>query len=71
VGDAPRDFLEANLANIVGIEIPVARMEGKWKMSQNRLPADRLGVVAGLADAADPHANARLAQCVQDRLPRE
>ena len=37
------------LKAIVGIEIPLRRLQGKWKMSQNRLPADRDGVVAGLA----------------------
>lgn len=34
---------------IVGIEIPISKLKGKWKMSQNRPAADRLGVAAGLA----------------------
>jgi transcriptional regulator len=34
---------------IVGLEIPITRLDGKWKMSQNRNAADRAGVVAGLA----------------------
>jgi len=40
---------------IVGIRLPIARLEGKWKMSQNRELADREGVVAGLnqRDAGD------------------
>src|SRR5947209_8638593 len=48
VDDAPAGFIAAQLQAIVGIEIPIARSEGKWKVSQNRPPADQLGVVAGL-----------------------
>jgi transcriptional regulator len=46
--DAPRDFIEATMKAIVGIEIPLASLSGKWKMSQNRGAADRAGVVQGL-----------------------
>jgi transcriptional regulator len=38
---------------IVGIEIPITRVIGKWKISQNRSPEDRRGVAAGLEDNAD------------------
>jgi transcriptional regulator len=48
VGDAPADFIAQMLGAIVGIEIPVARLQGKWKLSQNRNAADRAGVQAGL-----------------------
>jgi transcriptional regulator len=48
VSDAPDDYIERQLKGIVGIEIPVTRFEGKWKVSQNREAADRAGVVAGL-----------------------
>ncbi len=48
VDDAPADYLATMLKGIVGIEIPIARIEGKWKMSQNRSDADRAGVRAGL-----------------------
>ena len=48
VDDAPEPFIAAQLRGIVGIEIPVTRIEGKWKVSQNRPEADRAGVVAGL-----------------------
>lgn len=48
VSDAPDDFIAAQLKAIVGIEIPILSIEGKWKMSQNRLPADRQGVIDGL-----------------------
>jgi transcriptional regulator len=36
---------------IVGIEIPISRIEGKWKMSQNRPEADRAGVIAGFRES--------------------
>lgn len=48
VGDAPEDFIAAQVKGIIGIEIPILRREGKWKVSQNRPAADRAGVVAGL-----------------------
>jgi transcriptional regulator len=48
IEDAPADFFQAMMKGIVGIEIPIARLEGKWKVSQNRLPADRAGAEAGL-----------------------
>ncbi|WP_295852083.1 FMN-binding negative transcriptional regulator [uncultured Xylophilus sp.] len=54
MGDAPADYLEAQIAQIVGLEIVVERVEGKWKMSQNRTAADQQGVVDGLAGSADP-----------------
>lgn len=53
VSDAPDDFIERQLQGIVGIEIPISRLEGKWKMSQNRSAADRAGVVHGLRRAGD------------------
>lgn len=48
VSDAPDDFIAAQLKAIVGFEIPILSIEGKWKVSQNRLPADRQGVIDGL-----------------------
>jgi len=65
---APEDYLEAMLAQVVGLEIPIARLEGKWKLSQNRAPADWAGVAEGLADPADPHHNEALAVRVAERL---
>ena len=47
VGDAPEDFVAMQMRAIVGIEIPILKIEGKWKMSQNRPEADRAGVIAG------------------------
>ncbi len=51
VEDAPADFIAAQIKGIVGFTLTLTRLEGKWKMSQNRTPADRAGVVAGLSDA--------------------
>lgn len=48
VDDAPAPFVAAQLRAIVGIEIPITRIAGKWKMSQNRPEADRAGVIAGM-----------------------
>lgn len=50
VADAPADYLDKQLAAIVGIEIPIARLTGKWKVSQNRPAADRANVEAGLRE---------------------
>ena len=62
VSDAPRPFVEAQIKGIVGIEIEITRIEGKWKVSQNRPEADRRGVVEGLLerDRASDHAMAGL-----------
>lgn len=49
VSDAPPDFVQAQLRGIVGLRMPITRLEGKRKMSQNRNAADRAGVAAGLA----------------------
>jgi transcriptional regulator len=48
VDDAPVDFLHGQLSGIIGIEISLTRLEGKWKVSQNRSTTDRAGVVEGL-----------------------
>ena len=53
VEDAPASFVAAQLKGIVGIEIEIARIEGKWKVSQNRSEADRQGVAAGLRLSPD------------------
>lgn len=53
VEEAPDGFIAAQLKGIVGVRIPIARVEGKVKMSQNRPVEDRVGVAAGLADSPD------------------
>ena len=49
VTDAPADFIGTMVKSIVGIEIPITQLTGKWKVSQNRPAQDRAGVVEGLA----------------------
>ncbi|KAA2236254.1 FMN-binding negative transcriptional regulator [Salinarimonas soli] len=48
VSDAPAPFVAAQIRGIVGVEIPIRRIEGKWKVSQNRPVADRVGVAEGI-----------------------
>jgi transcriptional regulator len=55
VSDAPEPFIRAQLKGIVGVRLPVTRLEGKWKLSQNRTPEDRAGVAQGLAASPSPH----------------
>lgn len=52
VRDAPPEYIETLLKAIVGIEIPLARLQGKWKLSQNRPPADQAAVAADCAALA-------------------
>ena len=48
VTDAPGEYIDTMVGVIVGLEIPIGRLVGKWKASQNRSPQDREGVVEGL-----------------------
>ena len=48
VTDAPTDFVDTMTNAIVGIEVPIMQLAGKWKVSQNRPQKDRTGVVQGL-----------------------
>lgn len=50
VADAPEDYLAAALRGLVGLEIPIQSLVGKWKVSQNRSATDRRGVARGLAE---------------------
>jgi transcriptional regulator len=66
VSDAPEDFIAGMLRAIVGFELPIARLDGKWKMSQNRPAADRAGAVAGLTAEGGPK-QAAVAEIVAKR----
>ena len=57
VSDAPEDFIAMQMRAIVGVEIEIADLKGKWKASQNRTAADRAGVVPGLEADGDPQAS--------------
>ncbi|TKB78017.1 MAG: FMN-binding negative transcriptional regulator, partial [Mesorhizobium sp.] len=57
VTDAPAPFIQSQIKGIVGLEIAITEISGKWKVSQNRPAADRVGVAEGLesetANSAD------------------
>jgi transcriptional regulator len=65
--DAPAGYVDELLKNIVGIEMSIARLEGKWKVSQNRPAADQDGAIEGLLQQGDDlsKAMARLIRSVQ------
>jgi transcriptional regulator len=54
MADAPPAYTATQLASIVGIEIPITRLVGKTKASQNRRESDRAGAIAGLRETGDP-----------------
>ena len=54
IADAPPEFIKALLNGIIGLELPVRKIEGKWKLSQNRSQQDRQGVVEGLTQLDTP-----------------
>jgi transcriptional regulator len=60
VSDAPEPYIAAQMRAIVGVEIPIAQIEGKWKVSQNHPEANRQGVVDGLRREGGSEAMARL-----------
>ena len=70
VTDAPADFIDTMTSAIVGIEVPIAQLTGKWKVSQNRPEKDRAGVVEGLMQnrSDDAAAMAQLVQAKERRL---
>ena len=55
---------------IVGIEIPITRLVGKWKVSQNRSDSDKLGVVAGLLEKDDPQSR-NMAILVKEQVSQD
>lgn len=67
VDDAPVPYIDAQIRGIVGIEIAITEMNGKWKVSQNRSDADVEGVVEGLRSAQDEEAKA-MAALVDEKL---
>jgi transcriptional regulator len=57
VSDAPGEYIDKLINAIVGIEIPIDRLVGKWKVSQNRSAADRAGVAADVRESAAEMSN--------------
>ena len=68
VSDAPPEYIANQMRGIVGLEIEVSRVEGKWKASQNRSDEDAAGVVSGLRSLNTP-ASEVMSELVQDRRP--
>jgi transcriptional regulator len=68
MADAPSSYIAANLEMIVGIEIPITRLIGKVKASQNRRDADRVGAIDGLRETGQP-GNVAMAE-IMDALHR-
>ena len=66
--DLPEPYLRSMLNGIVGVEIAVSRLEGKFKLSQNRPAADRPRIIAALERRADPESQA-VAQLMREREP--
>lgn len=60
--DAPREFIDGQLRAIVGLRMPITRLVGKWKVSQNRPEADRLGAISALEASADASDRATAAE---------
>jgi transcriptional regulator len=58
------------LRAIVGIEIPISTLVGKWKTSQNRPLPDKLGTIAGLHERGDA-SSTQMAALVQRHVPKE
>ncbi|MBP6008738.1 MAG: FMN-binding negative transcriptional regulator [Rhodoferax sp.] len=65
MGDAPQDYIDSMLKAIVGIEIDITRLVGKFKLSQNREERDRLGA----ADALIAKGDMGVGQAMRDALP--
>jgi transcriptional regulator len=68
ITDAPAEYVERLVGGIVGVELAITRLEGKWKMSQNRPDADIDGVITGLS-ASPSAADRAVAEIVAERRP--
>jgi len=69
IADMPGEKMERMLKGIVGFEMPVSRLEGKFKLSQDKSPADRAGVLAALEAENDP-LSAATARAMRQATPQ-
>lgn len=72
VADAPQQYITAMLRGIVGIAIPIARIQGKWKLDQDETDVDLRGAVDGLRASGDPRDRATadaMEACAAKREP--
>ena len=67
ISDAPAEYISSQVKGIVGLELRIERMEGKWKLNQNRSEVDRRGVVEGL-DALDTPGSLAMKDLVKKTL---
>jgi transcriptional regulator len=68
IADAPEPYIEKMLTMIVGFEISISNLSGKWKLGQNRTAADRQGLIQGLSNADEADSKA-LADMLSAREP--
>ena len=67
VADAPADFIDGLVKSIIGVQMTITSLEGKWKVSQNRSEEDREGVIDALEElASEPAWN--MAQLIRETL---
>jgi len=66
----PESYIEKMLNGIVAFEMPIERLEGKFKLSQNRTPADRAGAIKGLRETGNAEA-AEVARLMAEILPND
>jgi transcriptional regulator len=66
VSDAPADHIDKTMAAIVGVEMAITKMLGKWKVSQNQPTKNSVGVISGLKTSGLPESEA-MATLVEDR----
>jgi transcriptional regulator len=64
VTDAPADFVARLVGALIGLELEINRLVGKWKVSQNRSPRDRAGVIEGLLREGS-EASANMAESIR------
>ena len=69
VSDAPEEYIAQQMKAIIAVELRIDRLEGKWKMSQNRPDADIEGVIRGLGDS-EASGDQAVARIVTERRPR-
>jgi transcriptional regulator len=69
IEDAPAEYIKALAKAIVGVEISIERLAGKWKLSQNRPPADQAAVIQGLEKIASP-ASLEMAEIMKAGQPQ-
>jgi transcriptional regulator len=67
VSDAPADFTDKLIAAVVGIEIKITRLAGKWKVSQNQPSRNRIGLVQGLRENGQP----AMAELIEKSAPND